>query len=170
VARRGFRGGGGAGQWLTMGGVIPNPLHPALVHFPLVLTLVGLLLDLAARHQRGRNLEPAAPVLMALAGATAIAAWLSGRAAEQRAVVPAEAVALLERHEILGAAAMIAVVAVAAARIVLAAQRRPAGRLAWIYLAAAAGAVLLVLVTAAAGGDLVFRHGVGTAPLRQPLP
>lgn len=148
-------------------GFIPDPLHPALVHFPIALTIVALLLDLLSRHRRARSLEPGGLVLTVLAALGGIAATLSGQLAEEEAAVPRAARELLERHEELGEVAMWLLVAVALARVLLAWRGAFRGALAWAYLALALAAAGVVGYQGALGGELVFRHGVGTAPVQR---
>jgi uncharacterized membrane protein len=146
---------------------LPDPLHPALVHFPIALSLAGLLLDLVARHPRARALEPGGAVVMALAALGGIAATLTGQLAEEEAVVPRAARALLERHEELGEAAMWALIVLGLVRLAFAWRGAFKGALAWTYLAAALAVAALVGYQGALGGDLVYRHGVGTAPVQR---
>ena len=151
-------------------GFLPEPLHPAVIHFPIALSLVALLLDLVSRHRRAHSLEPAGGVLMALAALGGIAATLTGQAAEEEAVVPRAAKALLERHEELGEIAMWVLIAAALVRLALAWRGAFRGVLAWAYLALAIGAAALVGYQGYLGGELVFRHGLGTAPVQRQLP
>ena len=81
---------------------LPDPLHPAIVHFPIALSLVAVLLELAARHRRARSLEGAAAVVMSLAALGSVAAVVSGNAAHDNAAVPPAAAAILARHEEVG--------------------------------------------------------------------
>lgn len=148
-------------------GFLPDPLHPSVIHFPIALSLVGVLLDLLSRHRRGRPLEPAGLVLMVLAAAGGIVAVLTGEAAHDEAVVPQAAAALVARHEQLGEIAMWALIVLAAARIALAARGWFRGAAAWAYVLAAAVVAGLVGYQGHVGGQLVFRHGVGTAPVQR---
>ena len=150
--------------------LLPDPLHPAVIHFPIALTLVALLLDVVARHRRARPLESGGVLLMALAALGGIAATLTGQAAEEEAVVPRAAKALLDRHEDLGEIAMWVLIAVALVRVALAWRGAFRGVLAWAYLVLALGAAALVGYQGYLGGELVFRHGVGTAPVQRSAP
>jgi len=148
-------------------GFLPDPLHPAIVHFPIALVVVALCLEVAARRSRWRALEPAAATLIVLGALGAIAAVLSGLVARDEAVVPQGALELIERHEELGELAMWALVAAAGLRLLLAWRRAFAGFLAWAYILVALGAVALVSYNGHLGGQLVFRHGIGTAPVQR---
>lgn len=148
-------------------GFLPDPLHPAVIHFPIALSLIAVLFDLVSRHRRAAALEPAGAVLMTLAAVGGIVATLTGDAAHDEAVVPRAAAALLERHEELGELAMWALIVLAVARVALALWRRFRGVAAAAYLLAAAAVAALVAYQGHVGGQLVFRHGVGTAPVQR---
>jgi uncharacterized membrane protein len=130
--------------WGLAMGVLPDPLHPAIVHFPIALSLVALLLELLARHPRGRVLETSAGLLMVLAALGSVAAVLSGQAARDDAVAPAGVGPLIERHEEIGELAMWLLLAVAAVRLVLAWRGWFKGIVPWVYLALAAAAAGVV--------------------------
>jgi uncharacterized membrane protein len=145
----------------------PDPLHPAVVHFPIALALVALLLEALARHPRGRALEPAAALLVVLAAVGAIVTVVTGDLAHDAAVVPPAARELLHRHEELGEIAMWALVVLAVARLALARCGRHRGAAAWLYLVLLAGAAGAVVTNGHLGGQAVFRHGVGTDPVQR---
>jgi uncharacterized membrane protein len=156
--------------WGLAMGVLPDPLHPAIVHFPIALSLVALLLELLARHPRGRVLETSAGLLMVLAALGSVAAVLSGQAARDDAVAPAGVGPLIERHEEIGELAMWLLLAVAAVRLVLAWRGWFKGIVPWVYLALAAAAASVVGYNGYLGGKMVFDHGLGTAPVQRQAP
>jgi len=141
----------------------PEPLHPAVVHFPIALTFAALVLEALALVPQLRQLGAAVPVLLLLAALGAVGAVVSGNLAEEEAVIPQAAKPLLEQHEELGEKLMVGLVVLAALRLVLFRTERFAT---WVRLVLLG---LLVLAAAAVGyngklgGELVFRHGVGTA-------
>jgi len=146
---------------------LPDPLHPAVVHFPIAFALVALLFEAVARHPRGRALEPAAAVLIVLAALGAVVTVVTGNLAHDDAVVPPAARELIGRHEDLGVVAMWALVVLAIARLVLARIGRHRGAAAWLYLVLLAGAAGAVGYNGHLGGQVVFRHGVGTDPVQR---
>ncbi len=153
----------------------PHARHAMLVHFPIVLALIGvvpLIIHLAMKG-RSRGLGVALVAWYAAASIGAGLAANAGEAAEEGVealvLTPAEQAAL-ERHEELGEngwvwplipAALAAVTLVPRPRLRLA-----AGGLA---LAAGAGVAVWVGATAHAGGELVYRHGLGV-PARGAAP
>jgi len=141
--------------------LLPDPLHPAIIHFPIVLSLVALLLELLARHPRARTLESAAGLLFVLAALGGVAAVLSGQAA----VAP-----LIASHEEVGELAMWLLLAVAAVRVLLGWRGWLRGVVPWAFLLFAAAAAGVVAYNGYLGGKMVFDHGLGTAPVQRQAP
>ena len=146
---------------------LPDPLHPAIVHFPIALSLVAVLIELAARHRRARSLEGAAAVIVSLAALGSVAAVLSGNAARDEAVAPAAAAAMLARHGDVGEIAMWLLLVLAATRIALARLGWYRGVVPWVYIAGAAIVAGVVSYNGYLGGRMVFEHGLGTAPVQR---
>ncbi|MGC8915676.1 MAG: DUF2231 domain-containing protein [Thermoanaerobaculum sp.] len=143
---------------------LPEPVHPAVVHFVVALTLVAVLFELLTWHPKLRHLNAAVPLLLALAALSGVAAVLSGEAAHDEAVIPQAAKALMEQHEELGEKVMVGLIVLAVLRLVLWRLERFAlwVRVLWlVFFLALAGAVAY---NGKLGGELVFRYGVGTAP------
>jgi uncharacterized membrane protein len=146
--------------------MLPSPLHPALVHFPIVLILFGTLVALLAIFVRRWHLAWIAAALLAFGAAGAIAATWSGNS-EKEVVgeMNVSADHTLDQHEEWGertrnAAIMAALLAIAAAASV---RRLPnLARTASVITACAAlGASCCVAVTGHYGGQLVYKHGAG---------
>jgi len=150
--------------------LLPDPLHPAIIHFPIVLSLVALLLELLARHPRARTLESAAGLLFVLAALGGVAAVLSGQAARDAAVVPAAVAPLIASHEEVGELAMWLLLAVAAVRVLLGWRGWLRGVVPWAFLLFAAAAAGVVAYNGYLGGKMVFDHGLGTAPVQRQAP
>jgi uncharacterized membrane protein len=146
---------------------LPDPLHPAIVHFPIALSIVALLFELLARHPRGRALGQAAGFLLVLAALGAVAAVLTGNAAHDEAIVPAAVAPLLARHEDVGELAMWLLLGAATLRIVLAWRGWLRGVVAWAFVIVLAAATGAVAYNGYLGGKMVFDHGLGTAPVQR---
>jgi uncharacterized membrane protein len=147
--------------------MLPNPLHPAIVHFPVVL---AFLLPIAAigavlAIRRGARPRLAWAIPTGVAIALAASTWLAVETGEQQGerverVVSHQA---LDSHQemaelLLAASAGLAVVAVAGLAGGL------AGRAARIVTAA--GSVLLIVAAARtghSGGQLVYKYGAASA-------
>ncbi len=145
--------------------MIPDPLHPAIVHFPIVLLLLGAPLAVGAVFLRKWHLPVFAAVVLSLGGVGAIVAtWTGENDAEVAGELAGNGEQVLEEHEEWGerarnaglAAAILAIISVALSR------KPPAAR------AIAAASALLAMVAAIAvvqaghyGGRAVYKFGVG---------
>ena len=147
--------------------MLPDPLHPAVIHFPLVL---GLLLPLFAvgaawAIRRGADAPRAwaIPLLMAAAlAASAFVALRTGEAEEDRVeAVVSEAV--LHEHEEAAERFLVltgVLLLVAAAGVV----RGTLGQAARVLtVAGSLGVAAAGIQVGAAGGELVYRHNAASA-------
>jgi uncharacterized membrane protein len=146
--------------------MLPDPLHPAVVHFPIVLMFLLPLAGLVAFWQirRGANTLRAWAFPLSVAAALAASSWLAVETGESQGEQVEEAVAEapLESHEeraeqFLGLSA--GLVLLTAAGLV----RGRAGTV--LRLTAVAGALGLVAVGAQvghSGGELVYRYGAAS--------
>jgi uncharacterized membrane protein len=161
---------------------LPTPLHPVIVHFPIVLILVGAPVAVISIVVNRWHLPVLAAVLLALGSIGSFVASQTGEAAEELAGALAPAAdTLLEAHEESAeraevAGAIAALLAIAAASLgALALRRRatddvrssagPLPKLALGLRIATALASLMacyfIFETGHAGGKLVYEHGVG---------
>lgn len=132
-------------------------LHPAVVHFPIALGVVGALGGVAYLFIRRDWLRWFAPILLSLALLGAGAAYFSGKSAEDRAEKIHVPEAAIEEHETSGLWAIGTLGLAALLSWATHARRR--GEWAAALVAALAAAVLLR--TGHLGGKLVFIHGAG---------
>ena len=148
--------------------LVPTPLHPAVVHFPIALLLTAALFDaICLVFRRFLWLDRAAAALVILGGIGVGAAYLTGgRAAETAAPVMGVAQGVLADHQDLALLTLYASGVAIALRLFVSYLGRDdlevhlgIFRLAALVLVFAA-ATLLVL-TAFHGGQLVYDHGVG---------
>lgn len=146
--------------------MMPDPLHPAVVHFPVALILLGAPLAVAAVFFP--RLAFLAAVVLALGSAGAAVAVVTGeREKRDEIAVPAgEGREVLRRHEKSGESARNAVSL--AALVVVGAvvcRKKSCAKLAVFLAAAAATAAMFaawqVAVAGHTGGELVYHHGVG---------
>lgn len=146
-------------------------LHPLLVHFPIALAFLMLAFDLAGLVFRKAPLAQAALYTHAFLAVGAVAAYLTGEPEEHAAERLAGVEALLERHEDLGKLLMIVAVVTLGVRLFLAFKKwlEPTGGRA-LMAALTLSLCLIVAATGYAGGELVYKHGAGVAPVMQQLP
>lgn len=144
---------------------IPSPLHPVIVHFPIVLILIGTAVAAAAVFIRRWHLPwLAAGMLAAGALGSVAAAWTGENDGEIAGKLSPQADQILEQHEEWGERARnFALVAAVVAMAAASTARFPKAALSLGIVAA------LVAVTASYavaecghyGGLLVYKHGVG---------
>lgn len=153
---------------------MPSPLHPALVHFPIVLILVGTVVALVAVFVRRWHLAWIAAALLVFGAVGAVtAAWTGNSEKEIVGEMNARAEQLLDQHEDWGertrnAAIAAALLAIGAAVSVRRVPR--VSRLASVITACAAlGASCCVAITGHYGGQLVYKHGAGINTAAGPL-
>ncbi|MGH7668257.1 MAG: DUF2231 domain-containing protein [Gemmatimonadaceae bacterium] len=147
--------------------MLSNPLHPAIVHFPVVLAVLLPLFALGALWtiRQGATPRRAWAVPVALAAALALSAWVAvqtGEAQEDR-VEGVVADHALDTHEdaaelfltLSGALVLVAAVGLAGGVV---------GRSARVL--ATGGAIALVIAAVKvghSGGELVYRYGAASA-------
>lgn len=144
---------------------LPDPLHPAVVHFPVVLILVGAVGAVIAIFWRRHHVPLFAGVFLALG---AVGAWVAVQTGESdggllESLSPA-AESLLEAHEDWAERTLLfAVIAAVAAVAAAALTRFPRTMRVTAFVAALMGlaASYAVYETGHRGGALVFRYRAG---------
>jgi len=155
---------------------VPDPLHPAIVHFPIVLILLGTVAAIIAVFVRRWHLPWIAAALLILGAIGGFAAtWTGSQAEETIGELPESTEQILEEHEEWGErarnvaafAAVLAVLAASLGRFPL--ISRPT---AFAVAMLALGASYCVAQAGHYGGLLVYKHGVGinTAAAASTLP
>jgi uncharacterized membrane protein len=144
---------------------IPNPLHPALVHFPIVLILLGTAVGVVAVFLRRWHLPWLAAGLLTAGALGAFAAtWSGGNDEELAGKLTPQAEQILEEHEEWGERARN--LAIAAALLAVAGASTTSFPKTSRGLALATALVALASSYAVAeaghyGGLLVYKNGVG---------
>jgi uncharacterized membrane protein len=155
---------------MTFPPAIPDPLHPALVHFPIVLILLGTGASILAVFWRKGYVPAFAAALLVLGASGAWAAVASGKSDGGLVENTSGGVsALLDAHETwaertLTAAVIAAVIAVAS--VALFRFPRTARGVAVAAALAAMVAAWTVYETGHRGGALVYQHGAGVNTAR----
>ena len=111
--------------------------HPFIVHFPVALLTVGFFCDAAGVLLRRDHLLRTGYLLLVLGAVSAIAAALTGNAAEDDAARIPGIAAALEQHESISTAATWLAIGLALFRTHLTVRRKFAGNLRFAYLAGA---------------------------------
>lgn len=147
--------------------MLPNPLHPAIVHFPVVLALLLPIFAIGALWaiRRGARARRAWAIPLAASLALAASAWVAVETGEEQDERVEDVVARqpLSAHEEMAETFLLvsgAVALVAAAGLVGGLTGRAA------RFATAAGSVLLVVGAfrvGHSGGELVYRYGAASA-------
>lgn len=146
-----------------------SSVHPSLVYFPIVLTLLGALLSVIAVFFTRHGLSMYLAIVLAVASAGGWVAVNTGQKAVHRAEeadqLAEEIRPALESHQN-WANRTVWAISLAAALSVMAAEttmRKRRGAVAWRVVAAivALTASGFILVTAGRGGDLVVTYGLG---------
>lgn len=144
---------------------LPNPLHPAVVHFPIVLLLLGAAVALAAVFVRKRGVPALAACLLVLGAVGTWGAVESGESDGGLVENTAPQVNdLLDAHETWAKRTLtISIIAgLAAVGSVLAARWPRTGRAVAVAAAmASVAAAYGVYETGHRGGALVYRHAAG---------
>lgn len=144
---------------------IPDPLHPAVIHFPIVFILVGAMLACAA--VAWKRLALLAAICLALGAAGSVVAVETGHKErrDEIAVPEGEGRTVLNRHEKDGEATrnLATGAAVLACAVVFLLRRWPAAAKVAAIMAAvvAISAAVRLIDTGRTGGELVYHHGVG---------
>jgi uncharacterized membrane protein len=145
---------------------LPDPLHPAIVHFPIVLILLGTAIAAAALAFPRTALAWFSAAILASGAMGAVAATWSGDEDEDKAEHSgAAAKQVFEEHEEWGERARNAAIlaALAAAAAAVSRKRLPGFSRVMAALTAivALAASWCVIEAGHYGGQLVYQHGVG---------
>lgn len=146
--------------------IIPN-LHPAVVHFPIALTMVAFILGLAARLRRqsasSTSLAATGYYVLILAAVSAVTAvgfgWLAFNSTMNHDDA-GHAAMLLHRAWAIPTAVGLVLVA-----IWNSSQSRQDSPMSMPVLVCLAGLSMAVAITAWLGGEVVYRHGIGVLSL-----
>jgi uncharacterized membrane protein len=145
--------------------LMPDPLHPAVVHFPIVLILLGAASAIVATFWRGGHLPRFAALLLAPG---ALGTWAAVETGESSGGLletgSPQMESLVEAHETWAkrtlAVTVVAAVAAVASALVGRWPRYARG-VAVIAAVASAAAAYAVYETGHRGGALVYRHAAG---------
>lgn len=143
--------------------------HPFIVHFPVALLTVGFFCDAAGVLLRRDHLLRTGYLLLVLGAVSAIAAALTGNAAEDNAARVPGIAAALEQHESISTAATWLAIGLALFRTHLTVKDKFAGNLRFAYLVVAAATAVLIAVSGYTGGRMSYEYGPGIRPVMETL-
>ncbi|HUL41535.1 MAG TPA: DUF2231 domain-containing protein [Burkholderiales bacterium] len=147
-------------------------VHPILVHFPIVLFIVAVVLDIFNLSHRGDLSEGQCLPLLALGALFlgslfAVAAAMFGDIALDKAVELGFPRAPLEQHEEFGLATMWIFIGLTAVRAVAWWRRFSLnGWPSWVLCGLGVAGVAVLITAAYFGGELVYKIGVNVAPVK----
>ncbi len=134
-------------------------LHPAVVHFPIALGVVGALAELVYLLIHRPWVRWFGPVLLTVALAGSGVAYFSGKAVGDKAENQGVPQAAVDKHE----TSCLWALGTLGLATLLSWAVRTSGRGLWLSTLIALAAAGLTLYTGYLGGELVYRHGAGRA-------
>jgi uncharacterized membrane protein len=137
------------------------PLHPLVVHGPIVLLVMGVLFELAGRALDTDWWRKAAFAMLILGTLGAFAALITGNDAEELAEKQGVSEQAIEAHEDLAKPVPWVALAAVIARALAGRAGALRGVVSVVGLLLHLGAAVLVGVAAHRGGVLVYQHGAG---------
>ena len=147
--------------------MIPEPIHPAIVHFPIVLVV---LLPLAAAIalisiKRGAEVRAAWLPVVGIAAALVASSWVAVKTGEQEEDLVERVVAESAIHEHEEAAELFLPLTVAGLLVVSAGlmRDRPGQIMRGVAVVAALGLFVAGYRVGHSGGELVYEHGAASA-------
>jgi len=144
---------------------IPQPLHPALIHFPIVLIFLGCGAAALSLFSERWNIRSWTVVLLVLAAiGTMVATWSGGEARHAVGVLPPVTAQLVHNHAEWGETTRniaIATAILAVAGLWIKAGPRLDLAFRFLLFAMTLIATLSVIQTGRLGGEMVYHHGVG---------
>jgi uncharacterized membrane protein len=153
---------------------LPDPLHPAIVHFPIVLLLIGAAGAVVSVFTERWNVRKWTALLLIGGALGAFAAtWSGNQAKETVGTLTESAETLLDNHEELAETARnIAIfagfVGLVSAFVKLKGSLRHMPTVATAVLSLIC--VCYIVAAAHLGGKMVYQHGVGTASVANTVP
>ena len=132
-------------------------LHPAVVHFPVALAVVGAAAELFYLVLRQPVIRWFGPILLTLALMGSGVAYFSGKAVGDKAEHQGVPGAAVDKHE----TSCLWALGTLGLATLLSWAVRPTGRGLWLATLVALAAAGLTVYTGYLGGELVYRHGAG---------
>ena len=143
---------------------LPSPLHPAVVHFPIVLIVLGAVVAVVAAYTRRWHLPGIAAALFVLGAVGSVVATQTGEREGELVGETSAVEAILDQHENWAERTQFAAILVALLAVGAVVTSRWPGAARGLGVATAVCALFAAVCVAETGhygGQLVFRHGAG---------
>jgi uncharacterized membrane protein len=140
-----------------------SAFHPKVIHFPITFLLGYFLFEFLGIVLKKDFLSKAAHLLLLLGVLGALAAVLTGRAAEEAFEYwNKQSGELMEEHELYANLTLWYFVALLILRTFIAFKKKFIGIVRYVILVLALVGVYFVFQTGEHGGKMVYEHGIGT--------
>ena len=147
---------------------LPDPLHPAIVHFPIVLIFLGTLLSVFSLLTKRAALPQYTALVLVLAAISAQFAVITGDDQEKQITSRApETKSVIEEHAHWGELTRTVLMVTAGFALVTVLFHRSKGLrkgLAFVTMLGAIGASYCVIEAADRGAGMVYHQGLGIQP------
>lgn len=142
-------------------------LHPKVVHFTIGIFAAAVLLEILAALFKKQDLKKAATWNVYLAALSAIFSLITGLLAASKVAHDEQAHQIMETHEALGYVILGIIVILAIWRLLP--KSHFLGKLEPLHLVIAIIGLGVMMYSGYLGGEMVYNHGVGVAPVTKSL-
>lgn len=142
-------------------------VHPIIIHFPIVLFLLYALFEISGVLFKKEYLIKGAFIILILGVVSAVIAVLTGNQAEELAeslikVIPSGLEEAIEAHEEWATFTLWYFFIVLAGRTYFTVKKKFTGKLKYIFALLSLIGIFFIFQTGYYGGELVYKHGIGT--------
>jgi uncharacterized membrane protein len=143
---------------------MPN-IHPILAHFTIALFVTAVVFDLIGYFTSNESLKAAGRWNLVFASISAITSVITGLAAANVLPHNDEVHRIMETHELIGMIVLGILILLVIWRIFV--RGSFPAKFGWLFLAIGLIGISLVLTGGYLGGEMVYRHGLGVAPMME---
>ncbi|OGC96074.1 MAG: hypothetical protein A2W25_08555 [candidate division Zixibacteria bacterium RBG_16_53_22] len=143
---------------------MPNT-HPVLAHFTIALFVAAVVFDLIGYFTKNESLKTAGRWNLLLASISAISSVITGLSAARVLPHNKEVHRIMETHELIGLIVLGILILLVIWRIFV--RGSFPAKFGWLFLTIGVIGISLVLTGGYLGGELVYRHGLGVAPMME---
>jgi uncharacterized membrane protein len=143
---------------------MPNT-HPVLAHFTIALFVAAVVFDLIGYFTRNESLKVAGRWNLLFASISALSSVITGLSAASVLPHNEEVHRIMETHELIGLIALGLLIILVIWRIFV--RGSFPAKFGLLYLTLGVIGISLVLTGGYLGGEMVYRHGLGVAPMME---